>query len=84
MLASATSNCGVTSVTYNDNRYYVVTWTVCLESSMYSTCADARRKWQRHQIAVMRHIACWFRSGAVLKFDQLLSYIIQASKLNQA
>ena len=47
-------------------QYYVVTWAVYLQSSMY-----LRRRWLRHQILVMWHIACWFRSGAVLKFDQL-------------
>ena len=65
MLATATGNCAVTNVTYNENTYYVVTWTVYLESSMYLH----RRQWLR-QIVVMCHIACWFRSGAVLKSDQ--------------
>ena len=65
MLATDTSNCAIPNVTYNENEYYVVTWTICLESSMY-----LRRWWLRHQI-VMCHIACCFRSGAVLKFDQL-------------
>jgi len=51
MLAAATGNCDVTKVTYNANKYYVVTWTVYLESSMYLR----RRQWLR-QIAVMRHI----------------------------
>jgi len=67
MLAIATSNCAVTNVTYNEDKYYVVTWTVYLESSMYLR----RRRWLRRQIVVMCHIAYWFRSGAVLKFDQL-------------
>jgi len=67
MLATATSNCAVTIVAYNENKYYVVTWTVYLESSMYLR----RLQWLRHQIVVMCHIACWYRSGAVLKFDQL-------------
>jgi len=31
MLATATGNCAVTNVTYNENKYYVVTWTVYLE-----------------------------------------------------
>ena len=66
MLANATGNCVVTNVTYNENKYYVVTWTFYLESSMYLR----QRRWLRHQIDVMCHIACWFRSGAVLKFDQ--------------
>jgi len=65
MLATATGNCDVTNVTYSDNKYYVVTWTVYLESSMYLRW----RQWLR-QIVVMRHIACWFSSGSVLKFDQ--------------
>ena len=67
MLATATSNCAVTNVTCNGNKYYFVTWTVYLESSMYL------RRPQRlcHQIVAMCHIACWFRSSAVLKFDQL-------------
>jgi len=66
MLANATGNCVVTNVTYNEKKYYVVTWTFYLESSMYLR----QRRWLRHQIDVMCHIACWFRSGAVLKFDQ--------------
>jgi len=66
MLAAATCNCVVTNVTYNENKCDVVTWTVYLESSMY-----LRRRWLRHQIVGMCHIACWFRSGTVLKFDQL-------------
>ena len=65
MLTTATSNCAVTNVTYNENKYYVVTWIVYLDSSMYLR----PRQWLR-QIAVMCHIACWFRSGAVLKFYQ--------------
>ena len=65
MLATATGNCAVTNVTYSENKYYVVTWTVYLESSMYLR----RRQWLR-QIVVMCHIACWFRSGTVLKFDK--------------
>ena len=67
MLATATSNCAVTNVIYNENKHYVVTSPVYLESSMYLR----RRRWLRHQIIVMYHIACWFHSGAVLKFDQL-------------
>ena len=35
MLATATANCDVTNVTYSENKYYVVTWAVYLESSMY-------------------------------------------------
>jgi len=66
MLATATGNCAVTKVTYNENKHYVVTWTVYLESSVYLR----RRRWLRHQIVVMCHNAYWFRSGAVLKFDQ--------------
>jgi len=65
MLATATGDCAVTNVTYNENKYYVVTWTVYLHSSMYLH----RRQWSR-QIVVMCHIACWFRSDAALKFDQ--------------
>jgi len=65
MLATATGNCAVTNVTYNENKYHVVTWSVYLESSMYLR----RRQWLR-QIIVMYHIACWFRSGALFKFDQ--------------
>jgi len=66
MLTTATSNCAVANVTYNENKHYVVTWTVYLEFSMYLR----RPRWLRHQIVVMYHIACWFRSGAMLKFDQ--------------
>jgi len=61
MPATATSNCVVTNVTYNENKYYVVRWTVYFESSMYLR----RRQWLR-QIVVMCHIACWFSSDAVL------------------
>jgi len=35
MLAAATGNCDVTNVTYGENKYHIVTWTVFLESSMY-------------------------------------------------
>jgi len=35
MLATATGDCDVTNVTYSENKYYVVTWNVYLESSMY-------------------------------------------------
>jgi len=61
MLAIATGDCAVTNVTYNENKYYVVTRTFHLESSMH---------WRRRQIVVKCHIAYWLRSGAVLKFDQ--------------
>jgi len=66
MLATATGNYDVTNVTWNENKYYVVTLSVYLEPSMYLR----RRQWLR-QIVVMCHIACWLCSGAVLKFDQL-------------
>ena len=65
MLANVIGNCVVTNVTYSDNKYHAVTWTFYLESSMY-----LRRCQWLHQIVVMCHIARWFRSGAVLKFDQ--------------
>ena len=77
MLATATGNCDVTNVTYYENKHYVVTWTVYLESSMYLR----RRQWPRHQIVVMCHIACWFRSGAVLKFDQFYHSSFFSTKL---
>jgi len=64
MLATPNSNCAVTNVTYSENKHYVVTWTVYLESSMYLR----RRRWLR-QIVVMCNIVCRFRSGAGLKFD---------------
>ena len=64
MLATAAGNGDVTNVTYNENKYYVVTWTVYLESSMYLR----RRQWLR-RIVVMCRIDWWFHSGAVLKFD---------------
>jgi len=64
MLATATGNCDVTNVTYNENKYYAVTWIAYLESFMYLR----RRQWLRQ--IVKCHIARWFRSGAVLKFDQ--------------
>ena len=75
MLVTATGNCDVANVTYNANKYYAVTWTVYLESSMYLR----RRQWLR-QIAVMSNIACWFRSAAVLKVWPVLSLKL----LNQA
>jgi len=68
MLANVTGICVVTNVTCNDDKYYVVTWTFYLESSMYLR----RCQWLR-QIVVMCHIACWFRSGAVLKVWPVIS-----------
>jgi len=65
MPATATGNCDVTNMTYNENKYYAVTWIVYLESFMYLR----RRQWLR-PVVVLWHIVCWFRSGAVLKFDQ--------------
>jgi len=65
MLANVTGNCVVTDVTYSDDKYHAVTWTFYLEPSMYLR----RCQWLR-QIVVICHIARWFRSGAVLKFDQ--------------
>jgi len=65
MLATATGNGDVTNVTYNEIKYYVVTWIVYLESFMYLR----QRQWLRHMVVVC-HIACWFRSDAVLNFDQ--------------
>jgi len=50
MLATATGNCAVTNETYNENKYYVVTSTVYLKSSMYLR----QRQWLR-LIAVMYH-----------------------------
>jgi len=35
MLATATGNCDVTNATCGENKYYVITRTVYLESSMY-------------------------------------------------
>jgi len=35
MLATTNGNCTVTNLTYSENKYYVVTWTVYLESSIY-------------------------------------------------
>jgi len=35
MLATATGDYDVINVTYSENKYYVVTWTVYLESSMH-------------------------------------------------
>jgi len=35
MLATTNGNCAVTNLTYNENKYNVVTWTVYLESSIY-------------------------------------------------
>jgi len=73
MLVTATGNCDVTKATYNENKHYAVTWIVDLESFMY--LRRRPRQWLRHMVAVC-HIACWFRSGAVSKFDQ---FITQAS-----
>jgi len=69
MLATATGNCDVTNVTYNKNTSHE--W--FFESYMY--LRRRPRQWLRHMV-VMCHIAYWFRSGAVLKFDQ---FITQAS-----
>ena len=38
-------------------------------AATYKSNSTTALCWQR-QIVVMRHIACWFRSGAVIKFDQ--------------
>jgi len=46
MLATATGNYDVTNVTYNESKYYVVTWTFYLESSMYLR----RRQWLRQSL----------------------------------
>ena len=70
MLATATGNCDVTNVTYNENKYYAVTCIVYLESFMY--LRRRPRQWLRHMVVVC-HIACWFRSGALLKFDQFIT-----------
>jgi len=58
-------SCRCTNLVYNENKYYIVTCTVYLESSTYLRCRQLLC-----QIVVMCHIACWFRSGALLKFDQ--------------
>ena len=65
MLVTATGNCDVTNVTYNAHKYYVVTWTVYLESSMYLRNAS-----DNVRALLCATFGCWFRSGAVLKFDQ--------------
>jgi len=41
MLVTASGNCDVTKVAYNENKYYAVTWIVYLESFMYLR----RRQW---------------------------------------
>jgi len=65
MLATATGNCDVTNVTYNANKYYVVTWPVYLESSMFPrNASDYVRS------VLCATFACWLRSRALLKFDQ--------------
>ena len=51
MPATATGNCDVTNVTYNENKYYVVTWTVYLESSMHLR----RRQWLRQIVVNVPH-----------------------------
>jgi len=76
MLATVTGNRAVTNLTYNENKYYVVTWIVYLDSSMY-----LRRCQCLHQITVMCHIACWFCNGAVLKFDQFQTQASSKSSL---
>jgi len=52
VVAAANGNCAVTNVTYNQNKYYVVTWIVYLESSMYLR----RRQWLslHHFVVVCR------------------------------
>ena len=67
MLATATGNCDVTNVTYM--RIGIMSSRELSISSPRYTCAHASDYVSR-QIAVMCHIACWFRSGPVLKFDQ--------------
>jgi len=62
MLATATGNCDVTNVTYSE-KHYVVTWII---SSPRCTCADA----SEYIRSLLCHIACWFRCGEVLKFEQ--------------
>jgi len=76
VLPAATGNCAVTNVTYNENKDYVVTWTVYLEFLMYLR----RRQCLRH-IIVMCHIAFSFRSGAVLKFDRFYQSSVFSTKL---
>ena len=67
MLATATGNCDATNATYNANKYYVVAWTVYLESSMFPrNASDFVRS------LLYATFACWIRIGTVLKFDQFL------------
>ena len=62
MLATATDNCDVTNVTYNEDKSRELSI-----SSPRCTCADASDYVRSLLCATF---ACWFRSGAVLKFDQ--------------
>ena len=66
MLATVTGNCDVTNVTYNENKY--MSSRELSISSPRCTCADARDYVRSLSCATF---ACWFRSGAVLKFDQV-------------
>jgi len=72
MLATAIGNCDVTNVTYNENKYYVITWTVYLKSRW--TCADASDY-------VIRSLLCaTFLVGSVaVQCQSLTSFIIQPS-----
>ena len=51
MLAATTGDYDVTNVTYSENKYYVVTWTVYLESSMHLR----RRQWLRQIVVNVPH-----------------------------
>ena len=67
MLATATGNCDVTNVTYNANKYYSMSSRELSISSPRCTCADASDYVRSLLCATF---AFWFRSDAVLKFDQ--------------
>jgi len=78
MLATAAGDYDVTNVTYNEDKYYAVTWIVYLESSMY-----LRR---RHSNYVRSLLCATLLVGSVaVQCKSLTSFINQASsKLNQA
>ena len=48
MLATATGNCAVTNVTYNENKYYVVAWTFYLDAVAPTPVTTSDRSYVSH------------------------------------
>ena len=72
ILATATGNCDVANVTYNENTYYVVTWTFM--ASPRCTCADASD--------YVRSLLCatLLVGSIAVQRKSLTSFITEASK----